>query len=316
MSIPIPIGMLIDIKQNNSIDHFGRNFKHDIITLKCDVCQKVWETRGSKTRIQSRKTHSCSLECKKNAHMNGGVIERQRAVTCSERYGAENPFASDACKKKIRQTLLRRFGVEHALQSKELYQKFQNTLMRNHNVMQSMASPQIREKQIKTMRQNWGVDYAMQLQHVKDALMSGSIAKFGVPFPMQNIEHQKKIFSQRDGMTWMSKPEKQFRILLEEKFGKENVKVQQLLEGKWSVDFYVLTIDTWVSFDGVYWHGLDRPLDEIKNSLKPRDIAIYKKWIKDRELDIYMTERNMRLVRITDSDFRSDPFACISRVGV
>jgi hypothetical protein len=177
-----------------------------------------------------------------------------------------------------------------------------------------IASTFIQEKIKQTMLERYGVERPMQLMHVREAMMSGSVAKYGVPFPMQSAEFQRQMFEQRDGISWMSKPEKAFRVMLEAQYGRDNIKVQRLLERKWSVDFYVVSIDTWVSFDGAYWHGLDRPIEQIGASTKPHDRAIYEKWLKDRELDAFMNERNMRFIRITDRDFKLDPASCLRRV--
>lgn len=306
--------MLIAVRVEKFINRIGRISYHEFLQMKCDVCGKEWEMQGSKVRVASRKHHTCSKECSKSARQPDGIITRQREKTCIERYGVENTFAASACKDKIKQTLLKRYGVEHALQSPELMIKFKRTMQERWGVEQPMASSELCARQVATMRKNWGVDNTWDIPHVRQALMSGSIAKYGVPYPMQNVEFQKKWFAQRDGISWMSKPEKQFRVLLEEKYGKENVMVQRLVERKWSIDFYVKTIDTWISFDGVYWHGLDRPIEDIRESVKPRDVAIYAKWVKDREFDAYVVSHHLRLVRITDQEFESDPHACILKL--
>jgi hypothetical protein len=116
------------------------------------------------------------------------------------------------------------------------------------------------------------------------------------------------------GQEWMSKPERGFRYVLEQKFGREDVMVQQLIKRKWSIDFYVMSINVYVQFDGVYWHGLDRSIEVIKASTQPRDMSIYKKWVKDRELDAYAIKNGMTLIRVTDIEFKADPQACLFRI--
>lgn len=314
MLIPIGISMLIQVRTEEHLDSLNRPVRREFLCMRCDICGKEWEMRGSKSRIQSRKTHTCSPKCKSDAHKNGGVIERLRAQTCLERYGAENAFAADQCRKKICQTIKNRYGFEHALQSEMLKQKMKNTMFERYGVESASKHPEIRQKQIDSMIQNFGVSYPMQLEHVKQALRDGSIKKWGVPYMMQNPEQRKIVFEKRDKNSWMSKIEKRFRVFLEERYGKENVKVQQLIEKKWCVDFRILSIDTWVSFDGVYWHGLDRPIELIRESSKRHDVAIYNKWSKDRELDEYAIENKMKLVRITDIEFKQDPLACLRKI--
>jgi hypothetical protein len=59
-----------------------------------------------------------------------------------------------------------------------------------------------------------------------------------------------------------------------------------------------------VQLDGVYWHGLDRPIDVIAERRTKRDAQIHKKWLMDREQDRWFVENGMRLIRITDLQFR------------
>jgi len=98
--------------------------------------------------------------------------------------------------------------------------------------------------------------------------------------------------------------------LLCEYFEKENV-VHQKWINKWPIDFYVKTIDTYIQFDGVYWHGLDMPLEEIRKSNKPRDISRIQKWERDREQNLWFKEHGKRLIRITDVQFESSSFSSI-----
>ena len=169
----------------------------------------------------------------------------------------------------------------------------------------------------KTVRERYGVDNISQSEDIKRKKEETTFKNWGVKSPQQHPEISRRTIEThaRNGFDhWMSKPEKAFRILLEDKFGKENVKVQQLIERKWSVDFYVINVDTYIQFDGVYWHGLDRPLEQIRTSLKTRDKAIYLKWVKDRELDTYVSKQGLRLIRITDVMYKNDPQICLKMI--
>ena len=68
----------------------------------------------------------------------------------------------------------------------------------------------------------------------------------------------------------------------------------------WPIDFFISFIGTFIQLDGVYWHGLDRPILKIKESKSARDQQIYKKWLTDREQDRWFQENKLNLVRITD----------------
>ena len=72
---------------------------------------------------------------------------------------------------------------------------------------------------------------------------------------------------------------------------------------KWPIDFYVKDNDTYIQFDGEYWHGLDRPLDEIAKFKTPRDRTILRKYQIDREQVEWFRSTGKRLLRITDQQF-------------
>lgn len=168
----------------------------------------------------------------------------------------------------------------------------------------------------RTIQKRYGVDNVSSLDWIKQKKVETTRTHYGVDNPQQHPEIKRRTLETHalNNVHWMSKPEKKFRVLLEAEFGKDDVLVQQLVERKWSIDFYVKSIDTWVSFDGVYWHGLDRPIEIIKMSCGKRDQAIFDKWVKDREFDAYVAEKHLKLVRITDQEFKSDPDACLLKL--
>lgn len=89
--------------------------------------------------------------------------------------------------------------------------------------------------------------------------------------------------------------------LLIERFGVENVERQAKPSGtNWPIDFYVKPINVWLQVDGVYWHGLDRPIEEHIRSGSPRSASIVGKWHVDRAQDTWFAKHSMRLVRVTD----------------
>ena len=66
---------------------------------------------------------------------------------------------------------------------------------------------------------------------------------------------------------------------------------------RWAIDFYVADIDRYIQVDGVYWHGLDRPIEVIAEGKTKQDAVIYRKWSTDRKQDEHFGNR---LIRITD----------------
>lgn len=182
--------------------------------------------------------------------------------------------------------------------------------------LQSRDMKSWHDKITDTLQKRYGVKNVSSLDWIKKKKAESCILHFGVDNPQKckKINHRSletRLKREEKHKTWISKPENKFRDLLNKEFGHDDVKIQCLIERKWSIDFYISSINTFVQFDGVYWHGLNRPIDVIKNSSKKQDIAIYEKWCKDRELDKYVVDHGLRLVRITDIMFRNDPENCI-----
>ena len=66
------------------------------------------------------------------------------------------------------------------------------------------------------------------------------------------------------------------------------------------VDFFVSKIKVYIQVDGVYWHGLNRPIEVISNMLTSQDEKIFKQIKRDKKLNDFMNFNGLKLVRITD----------------
>lgn len=149
-------------------------------------------------------------------------------------------------------------------------------------------------------------EYAAKLQAVWDSYSSE--------------DRQKRIDKVIDafvagGASKESRGERQLRKLLEENYAVDAHKWVRTPDGdRFNVDMYVQELDAWVEFDGVYWHGLDRPIGLIQESGTPTDQVIFKKWQRDRRQDVYFKEKCWTLIRITDLEFKRDPESCLERI--
>lgn len=103
-----------------------------------------------------------------------------------------------------------------------------------------------------------------------------------------------------------SRPEGQLYTILCRAFGDKGVR-RQLRMGRWTVDFYVEPLDAYVELDGEYWHGLDRPLDEIAKCATRTDRKILATHHSDRMQDQWFSDNSLRLIRITDKELRRLP---------
>ena len=50
---------------------------------------------------------------------------------------------------------------------------------------------------------------------------------------------------------------------------------------------------------------LDRDIQDLRRSQKRIDEVIYRKWLRDREQDIWLEQNKMTLVRLTDKEIIS-----------
>ncbi len=283
----------------------GRNRQRKIFVVICDNCNKKWETKSVHLE---RQRHYCSKSCYKEASQPGGVVDIARKMTNVEKFGADNPYASDEGKSRIKKTLIEKYGVDNAFKSEEVKKKLKQTFMLRYGVENPSQSKEVQEKIKKAMISKYGVERPMQLERVKEALRKGCMDKHGVPNVMMKPELVKRIIEKRaaEGTLYQSKPENSCYELLCEKFGKDEIVRQVNVNKFWVIDFYIKTIDTYLQFDGVYWHGLNRPIDEIRQSDKSRDKAIYRKWLVDRQQEKWFEDQGKRLVRITDKQFLSN----------
>jgi very-short-patch-repair endonuclease len=68
----------------------------------------------------------------------------------------------------------------------------------------------------------------------------------------------------------------------------------------WSIDFYIPSIDVYLQLDGVYWHGLNRPREDIESSSNPRDKVIFETMGRDVRQNEWFGSNEKKLVRVTD----------------
>jgi len=253
----------------------------------CDQCGIEYKRKYSKCHVGVQISF-CSKQCKYDATKRGGIIyphhlftpeTREKAEqTYIERYGV--PFGKlatlDDIKQKIVVTTLKNYGVSNVL-------KLQSTIEAHRTVCRENGN-EINQKRVNTCLEKYGVPVAMQAEEVKSKIDYHEIA--------QKSHDTMK----RNGTFKKSGPENKLYELLCEKFGNDNVERQTKVNG-WAIDFYIKTIDLYIQLDGVYWHGLDRPIEDIKKFEHKRDSVIYTTYMRDIEQVMWFKENNKRLVR-------------------
>lgn len=72
----------------------------------------------------------------------------------------------------------------------------------------------------------------------------------------------------------------------------------------WSIDFFIPSTGTFIQFDGVRWHGLDRTLETLEASDALVDKVILSTRKRDQTQVCWFAENKLKLVRVTDVMFK------------
>jgi hypothetical protein len=153
------------------------------------------------------------------------------------------------------------------------------------------------EESTRICRENGDIAVARELPSIAGRIGGRVTAERGYLNKASSLGHtpeakEKRYKTLRErGKLWSSKSENDLDKRLRTLF--ENV-IHWVTEGGFSIDFYVQDVDCYVQLDGVYWHGLDRPYEELHSG--PRA-----KFDRDRKCDAHFQSVSKRLVRITDA---------------
>ncbi len=235
--------------------------------LSCDQCHNVFEKRRAGYTPEKSPHHFCCNECIARAR-SSGILAHVPLMASKACY--VDDVVRQRVLEKRRQTSLAHYGVDHPFQAAEVREKSKVTWLKRYGVSNPASSPVIKAK----------ID--QQALHAKG--------------------HATR---KANGTYARSKIEDRFYVELCTYFGCDNVE-RQARVNNWSIDFYVKSIDTYIQFDGVHWHGLDRPIEEIKESNAAVDRVIASTNDRDIKQNAWFAANDMRLVRITDMQFKHD----------
>lgn len=262
-----------------------------VFTLRCDQCGVEFEKPGNYN--VHKRHHICSRQCLNDAHGVNGILRPIMVQTMQQKMGddwasqigrkisaASTPAQFKARAQKAKQTVIERYGANSACQIPHVRQ----------SCLTKGSSPEAIAKRKATNVERFGVESTLSLPEVH--------ALANTPEKCQQRHETMK----RNGSYFNSKQEHTFNDWLVSRFGATDVE-RQVVINTWPIDFYVKSIDTYVQFDGEYWHGLDRPLEQIMQFKTPRDRTIFRKYHIDREQDVWFTAFGKRLIRITNQQF-------------
>lgn len=292
-----------------------------ILILSCDAkdCSVQFE-RGYSKRISEKQHHFCSNDCVTRSQKHGGVLyavsNESIERTCLKRYGVRRPLQKQEFLEKMSHTCQEKFGTNFPLQSGDCKEKAKQTLRKNYGVDWCTKSSVIKEKIKRTNSERYGSEWPAQSDIVQEKRKVLAFERYGVEHWMQTDKAKLLFAEKRDqitekrfstlkknGMLKKSRLEDDFFDLLVSHFGCDDVQRWIRING-WSIDFYVKSIDTFVQFDGVFWHGLDRTEEQLKNSIRRIDSTIMRTRQRDEKQIQWFEQNQKRLIRITDIEFR------------
>jgi hypothetical protein len=262
---------------------------HDVFS--CDECSHEFTLGYKAAHATNHALTFCSKTCNKKARSSGKLAEKWRR-TKLERYGVEYSSQVPGAAEKMIATRLENTSAKapsDPMSSSNM--QFKATMIERHGVEHPSKSPMIREKKRKTYVERYGVDNPFSngspFRSYDSCVRGGQVGY--------------RALINKKGDDALSKPEAMLAKQLRDVFGTKNVMQQiEVHHGgrkPWLVDFYVSSADVYVEEDGVFWHGLDHPYEQLHESKRL-------KYDADRMQDEWFRSRGRRLVRITDEEVK------------
>ena len=222
--------------------------------------------------------------------------------------GCENVFQDPEIKDRSRQTNLENRGVEYPTQSVDVINEMKNTNMMKRGVEFVFQDPKVKEDIKNTNLKKRGVENPSQDPEVKNKKIETCRRNHNVDYPMQSKDIMKKsldTFAQnKNGENKTSKEEIKFKKFLEEKFLQHNVISQSRVEN-WLIDFHIQQLNTYIQFDGTYWHGYEGNVDIfLPPPVNKREKGIYRTIIEDIKQNNWFEENKIKLYRLTNKEFK------------
>ncbi len=260
----------------------------------CDQCGKDFSRRSQKTKYINANYHFCKKECSIAASKKGGVIYKLKRKNCIEKY-----------------------GVEHHLSSHEIQQKRISTCLEKFGGTAPMHSQVVKEKAVKTIIDKYGTHFS-NVEEIKEKKRTTCLEKYGVSSYSKTDEFKSRIdwddinkrgykTRKKNGRSPISKIEKKFGDFLIQNFGAVDAQVEI---NNWLIDFFIPSLETYVQFDGDYWHGSNMSVEQLLEQAneKPQFFTIAGTKIRDLQKVEWFLKNNKKLVRIKESIFKQKKY--------
>lgn len=264
------------------------------------------------------------------------VVQEKILASRTELYGFPYPMQSDEIWNRAVETWQKNLGVDHPSKNPEIHKKIEETTLKNHNVKCILTLPEIQEKaqkiiqenieevnqkREKTCFKNLGVTNPSFSDEVNEKRRETCNEKWGVDYYFQSGEFRNSIdwsevwqkqheTKKRTGVyaSLSSKDENRFYEWLKQNYYDFIIERWIIMFEQKEIDFKLTKDDIviYIEFDGIFWHGLDKSLIDIAILSENSDLHYkrYNKYFEDRKLDKIFKEKELKLVRITDKEFK------------
>jgi hypothetical protein len=203
------------------------------------------------------------------------IIKSKMRRTCQEKYGTDFVFQSESFKAVAMQTSLQKFGVTHHTQREE----YRRTIGKKLRLY--------RQKWKESMICNHGVDSPFKLKSTREACNSDE-------------SWRARRETMRRNRSWTtSKPEEKLHEILVEKYADVQ---RQVPVGRWTMDFYIPSIDMYINLNGAYWHGRGKTEQELLDSSSPRDKVILSTMKRDLRREEWFKENGKKLLIVWEDE--------------
>lgn len=258
---------IIKIEVEEKIAGKNRKYKRKILYLKCDYCSNEYTCpENTKIRALKKENHFCSKSCSTNSLKNG-LLRNKVENTLINKYGVKGYVTAFDFQDKSKKSCIDKYGVDHGMKVEKIKNKLKQVCLEKYGKETFLGSDIWRSK----------VDH-------KDIARKAWLTKI------------------KNGSCSKSYTEEKLYQLLCDIFGVDDVVRQVYIIRQW-IDFYIKSLDLYLQLDGVYWHGLNRNISEIKNSSVRQDKKIYQNYVRDQKLNSYMKSKGLKMIRITDELF-------------
>lgn len=312
-----------------------------VLEMICDNCKIKFTTDKKISYHEKRDTHFCSLKCSAGSKLTiekriastkkkygvdhaiqSSVIKNKREKTNISRYGSKCTLQNKIVAEKTKKTSLEKYGVKIPSQSTQAIEKRKNTCIEKYGTEHALGSQFVIEKRKRNLIEKSGVKNVSQIASTRDKVKETNLKRYGVEntFSIQKAKERansKNAILKRhktmkaNGTYGKSKSEDNFYEFLIASFQHKVIDRQVIVNG-WNIDFKVENI--FIQFDGEYYHGLDRPIELIKEFKTPTDRTIYKTYLRDKAQNLWFIENNKILIRITDKEFEQDKTTIYNKI--